>query len=201
MMSLPPSASIPAASLPAPGPATPIPSASMQPPDPVRPTPMPEMTLFSKLTEQNISQPASNDTVRGAASITSLNTQLPPPNPEMVEEIIRLDPTLQAINPALIMAGITQGFHHTAAVANQAESPGRPPPPLSYPGKSETGNSSRLSHPSCLTHVWPRRRRTSKQRKANMRQAERMLHQPKELASDDLLIYLRVSCFHCATRF
>lgn len=128
MMSLLPSASIPAASLPAPGPAAPIPSASMQPPDPVRPTPMPEMMLFSKLTEQNISQPASNDTVRGAASITSLNTQLPPPNPEMVEEIIRLDPTLQAINPALIMAGITQGFHHTAAVANQAESPGRPPP-------------------------------------------------------------------------
>ena len=128
MMSLHPPASIPTASSPTSDPTTPIPSTSTQPLDPVPPVPISaEMVLFSNLAEQNISRPASNDTGQGAASITPLNTQLPPPNPEMVAEIICLDPTLQAIDPALIMAGVTQGFHHSA-VAGQAESLGHSTP-------------------------------------------------------------------------
>lgn len=133
MVSSPPSASIPTASSPTPVSATPTPSASMQPPDPVPPIPIPaEMVLFSELAEQSGSQSAPDDARQSATLIAPLNTQLPPPNPEMVAEIIRLDPTLQVIDPALIMAGVTQGFHHSAVVG-QGENLGRssPTPPVS----------------------------------------------------------------------
>lgn len=151
MMSLPPPASIPTASSPTSDPTTPIPSSSTQPQGPVPPIPISaEMVLFSDLAEQNISRPASDDTGQGAASITPPNAQLPPPNPKMVAEIIRLDPTLQVIDPALIMAGVTQGFHHSA-VAGQAESFGHSSPTPPVPRKKRNRGTFEIVTPELFS--------------------------------------------------
>ena len=107
MMSSSPSPSTPAPTTPdliAPVPST--------PPEPASPTP-PEMVLVSELTEQGTSLPTSNDIGQGNSTLT---TQLPTPNSELVAEIIRQDPTLQSIDPALIMTGFAQGHHRSATV-------------------------------------------------------------------------------------
>ena len=130
MMSSPPSPSTPVAPSPttssaatAPDLITPVPSASV-PPEPASPTP-PEMVLISEITKQDASQPASNDVGQG---VTQSTTQPPAPSSELVAEIIRQDPTLQSIDPALIVAGLAQGHHHSVAVCPLANA-NRPPHP------------------------------------------------------------------------
>ena len=130
MMSLPPSPSTPVAPSPTTSSAattpdliTPVPSASV-PPEPASPTP-PEMVLISEITKQDASQPASNDVGQG---VTQLTTQPPAPSSKLVAEIIHQDPTLQSIDPALIVAGLAQGHHRSVAVCPLANA-NRPPHP------------------------------------------------------------------------
>ena len=55
------------------------------------------------------------------------------PNSKMVADIIHLDPSLQSIDPALIMAGIMQGHHSStiaSPVADSNSSPTSAPPTL-----------------------------------------------------------------------
>ncbi|KAF9778552.1 hypothetical protein BJ322DRAFT_1024883 [Thelephora terrestris] len=104
MMSLPPAASIPSASSasPALNPIMLSPSASTEPPATLpQVSIVTEMMLCTELAEQVAPSPTSNDAE--VTSITPSTTQLPAP-PELLAEMIRLDPTLQAIDPALIMA-------------------------------------------------------------------------------------------------
>jgi len=98
---------------------------------PIPPTPLsplrspspPEMTLLSELTEQ-----AGTTSQRDVSSTTPPVTQPPAHDPQVVAEAIRLDPTLQSIDPSLIMAGVAQGHHHPGIVSSNADTRCPPPP-------------------------------------------------------------------------
>ena len=104
----------------------PVPSDSI-PPEPASPAP-PEMVLVSELTEQDAPQSTSNDIGQGVAPSLASAAQLPAPDSELVAEIIRQDPTLQSIDPALIVTGLTQG-HHRPATASPPVNTEHPPHP------------------------------------------------------------------------
>ena len=91
--------------------------------------PQPEMVLASELAEQVPSQPASIDVGQGIAPNLSF-TQLPAHDPEIVAEMIRLDPSLQSIDPALIMVGFSQGHHRSTPVGSAVNDKSSPLPPL-----------------------------------------------------------------------
>jgi len=91
-----------------------LPNARVSPPSvPSSPPPV-DMVLLSELAGQEASQPTS-DSGQGTAPTSPLDTRFPAPNSQLVAEVIRLDPTLQSIDPALIMVGVTQGHHRPAA--------------------------------------------------------------------------------------
>ena len=95
--------------------------------DPPHP-PQPEMVLASELAEQVPSQPASIDVGQGIAPNLSF-TQLPAHDPEIVVEMIHLDPSLQSIDPALIMVGFSQGHHCSTPVGSAVNDTSSPLPP------------------------------------------------------------------------
>ena len=141
MMSSPPSPPAPVSPSPAapsapttPDLITPV-TSTPTPPEPASPPP-PEMVLMSELTEQDASVPASHDTVQDVASPPTPTTQPPAPNFELVAEIIRQDPTLQSIDPALIMTGLAQG-HHRSATIRPLMNTDRPPHPTPLVSQSK----------------------------------------------------------------
>ncbi|KAF9786217.1 hypothetical protein BJ322DRAFT_1020300 [Thelephora terrestris] len=75
---------------------------------------------------------------------------IPMPTEMLVAEIIRQDPTLQAIDPALIMAGVTQGFHHSAAAGSNSATP-RPP-------SAAAGSAESLDHPTLAPPISRKKR-------------------------------------------
>ena len=97
------------------------------------------MVLASELAEQVPLQPASIDVGQGIAPNLSF-TQLPAHDPEIVAEMIRLDPSLQSIDPALIMVGFSQGHHRSTPVGSAVNDTSSPLPPLpALPKKRNQG--------------------------------------------------------------
>jgi hypothetical protein len=133
MTSSPPSESAQVASSPTtlstpptPNTTTPIPSVPVPPELPPPSPTQPEMVLVTELTEQDTPSSTSDD-VGPCTSILPFTTQPPAPDHGLVAEMISLDPTLQSIDPALIMMGLAQGHHRssatTVASANTTDSP------------------------------------------------------------------------------
>ena len=95
----------------------PLPTAPLAPPAPNLIPPVPSVAIPP--------EPAPPTPIQPGAVLV--------PNPEMVADIIRLDPSLQSIDPALIMAGIMQGHHSStiaSPVADSNSSPTSAPPTL-----------------------------------------------------------------------
>ena len=120
----PPPTSIPAFLIPTPiapippTPITPVLPTSASPPESAPPSPTPpEMALLSELTEQELVQPASN-LGHGTTPTSPSAPQPPVSNSQLVAEMIHLDPTLQSIDPALIMVGVAQGHHHSTTIGS-----------------------------------------------------------------------------------
>lgn len=96
-------------------------------------TPASDLVLFSELPRQDTSQHTSNDVGRGIASTLPLTIQLPVPNPELIAEMVRLDPALGSIDPALIMAGVAQGHYPLTTVTPSTDLDSTLPPVPSAP--------------------------------------------------------------------
>ena len=139
----------------------------MQPPELAPPSPtQPEMVLLSELTEQ----PASNNAREGAAPILPSTTQLPSPNSELVVEMIRLDPTLQSIDPTLIMVGAAHG-HYCSETMDTLENLNSSslPAPLAPQKKQNRGAFEVVTAESYKERVKkPRKERKGKQVKKNV---------------------------------
>ena len=109
---------------------TTLPDAQVTPPSVPSSPPPEDMVLLSELARPQAPQPAS-DLGQGATPTPLLDNRFPAPNSQLVAEAIRLDPTLQLIDPALIMAGVTQG-HHRPATANFVADRNQQPAPTPF---------------------------------------------------------------------
>ena len=151
-------------------PIAPVPPTSMPSPEltPLSPIP-PEMVLFPEATGEEALPPTNLE--RGTAPTPSSVTRLPATDPQLVAEAIRLDPTLQSIDPALIMVGVTQG-HHRPAPVDPATATSRPPPlaPSMSQNKRKWGTFEVIMPQSFGAHSTkrPHKERGGKRAKKNM---------------------------------
>lgn len=177
MMSLPstPADTFPTPPLvpPAPDPISSTDSTSMQPPGLAPPIPtLPGMILFSELPRQGTElQPACGDARQGVAPILPPAIQSPTPNSELVAQMIRLDPTLESIDPALIMAGIAQGHHLPASGIPTVNLERSPPPAPPAPQNKRTRGAFEIVTPMTFntrTTKKPRKERKGGKAKENI---------------------------------
>ena len=128
--------------------------------------PASDMVLFSELPGQDAPQHTSNDIRQGVAPIPPTQPQPPVPNLELVAEMIRLDPTLKAIDPTLIMAGVAQGHYLPAAVV-PAVDPNHPlaPAPPAPQGKRNRGAFEIVTPTSFNIHATKKPRKAQKGRR------------------------------------